>query len=176
MNKETKIQKTQEIADKYQQSQAVIFTDYRGLNVEKINKLRGELRKVGVEYSVVKNTLMSRAVEGAEDQAKVLEQIFSGPTAATFGGDDPAKVAKILKAFAADFSELQIKGGLLERKALTKEQVNALATLPGKEVLIAMVLGGIQSPISGFVRTLNGVLQKFVLTLDAISQQKSASA
>lgn len=173
VNREEKRQLAIELENKLQQVQAVIFTDYRGLDVEQITQLRNELRQVGVEYKVVKNTLVSRAISGVEGDEEVLKQMLVGPTAVAFSADEPVSTAKIIKNFAKDNDSLKIKGGLLDKKILAKEGVIQLASLPGKTELLAMLLAGMQSPITGLVRTLNGVIQKFVLTLDAVRQQKT---
>ncbi len=172
MTKEEKIKLAKKLGDKIRQAQGAVFTDYRGLNVEQISSLRNELRQVGVEYHVVKNTLMRRAVAGINEDEKSLEHLFLGPTAVAFSPEEPTTAAKVLKNFAAQNKQLEIKGGLLDKKVLDKLEVLHLASLPGRQELLSLLLAGMQAPVSGFVRTLGGIIPKFVRTLDAIRQQK----
>ncbi len=173
VNKEAKRQLVKDLERKTQQMQGVIFTDYRGLTVEQISRLRNELRQVGVEYHVEKNTLVKRALAGIEEGQEVLGQLLTGPTAIAFSQEEPIPAAKIIKTFAAANKDLEIKGGLLGATVMGKEEVMQLAALPGREELLAKLFAGMQAPITGFVRTLGGIIPQFVRTLDAIRQQKS---
>lgn len=172
MTREEKIQLAKELEDRLQNVQGIIFTDYRGLDVEQISSLRNELRQADVYYQVVKNRIMWRAISGTIDGEKLKEQLFVGPTAVAFSSQEPITAAKIIKNFAKENDQLEIKGGFLDNKALDKAAVLHLASLPGKKELLAMLLAGMQAPVTGFVRTLGGVIPKFVRTLDAIRQQK----
>ena len=176
MNKQrmAKEQSVQEIAEKLQASKAVVITDYRGLNVFQVTKLRNELREVNVEYKVLKNTLTKIAAKnvGIEN----IEQYLEGPTAIAFSNEDPVAPAKILSKFAKDNKDLEIKGGLLEGKAVSMEQINALAELPSREELLAQVLRGIQSPLTGMANVLAGPLRNMVNALEAIRKEKEVQA
>lgn len=175
MDKQTKITHVKELEEKVQKAKAIIFTDYRGLSVEKLGGLRNELRKNGSEYHIVKNTLLNRAITGVKITEGADGQLFIGPTAVAFSNNDPVSAAKIIKNFATENETLKIKGALLGAKVIGKDDVIKLTTLPSREVLIAKLLGSMQSPITGLVRTLAGVPQKFVMTLEAIKQQKEQS-
>ena len=173
MNKQRqkKEQIVAEIKEKLEQSSSVILTDYRGLNVSQVTKMRAELRQAGVEFKVLKNTLTSLAAN--EIGLSELDQYLEGPTALAFSQDDPVAPAKILIKYAKEFKKLEIKGGVLEGKVVDLEAVKALADLPSREELLAQVLRGMQSPMAGFAGALSGVLRNFVYVLDAVRQQKA---
>lgn len=173
MNKQRqkKEQVVAEIKEKLEQSSAVILTDYRGLNVSQVTKMRAELRQAGVEFKVLKNTLTSLAAN--EVGMSELDQYLEGPTALAFSVDDPVAPAKILVKYAKEFKKLEIKGGVLEGKVVDMEAVKALADLPSREELLAQVLRGMQSPMAGFAGALSGLMRNFVYVLDAVRQQKA---
>lgn len=174
--KKQRLVKEQTVADikeKLEHSTSVVLTDYRGLNVAKVTKLRTQLRDAGIEYRVLKNTLTSRAAHqlGLEQ----LDSYLEGPTAIAFS-KDPVAPAKILFDFAKTNKELEIKAGILEGKVIDVNQVKALADLPSREQLLAKVLGAMQSPLYGMAAVLNGPLRNFVYALEAIRKQKEANA
>lgn len=161
-----------EVTKNFQDAQTVVVTDYRGLNVAQVTKLRSELRQSGIEFKVVKNTLTKIAAKNAGVEG--LETFLEGPTALAFGIEDPAAPAKILSKFAKDFKALEIKGGLVEGKVIDIDGVKALADLPSREELLAKVVGGMQAPLYGFANVLQGSLRNFVYVLEAIRKQKEA--
>jgi large subunit ribosomal protein L10 len=169
--RQKKEQVVAEIKEKLEQSSSVILTDYRGLNVSQVTKMRAELRQAGVEFKVLKNTLTSLAAN--EVGLSELDQYLEGPTALAFSQDDPVAPAKILIKYAKEFKKLEIKGGVLEGKVVDLEAVKSLADLPSREELLAQVLRGMQSPMAGFAGVLSGTLRNFVYVLDAVRQQKA---
>jgi len=148
-----------------------VVTHYRGLTVAEMGVLRRLLREAGVSLQVVKNTLARRAAAGTDFSA--LEDLLSGPTAVAFGSD-PVAMSKALSDFAKKHEALQILGGVLDGKRIETADVKALASLPSREVLLAKMLGSMQSPISGLVRTLSEVPASLVRTLAAIRDQQAA--
>jgi large subunit ribosomal protein L10 len=154
-----------ELKAKFSASQAVVLTDYRGLTVKKATDLRRRLRQAGVEYVVAKNTLTSRAAH--EVDLGELDQFLAGPTALAFGLGDPVAAAKVLTEFALTNKELVVKGGVLTGKVIGADQVKALAALPSREVLLSMVLAGMQAPLSGMARVLSGTITSFAYAVDA---------
>ncbi|ADG04920.1 50S ribosomal protein L10 [Kyrpidia spormannii] len=140
-----KVQAVEEITAKLRDARAAIITDYRGLNVAEMTELRKRLREAGVEFKVVKNTLTRRAT--AAVQVQDLDQHLTGPTAIAFGFDDVVVPAKILSEFAKDHKALEIKGGLIEGKAVDAAGVDALAKLPPREGLLSMLLSVMQAPM-----------------------------
>ena len=167
-----KAEAVEEIRKKLERAQSVVIYDYRGLTVDEVTTLRAECRKAGVEYRVLKNKLVKRAadllgIEGAD-------QYFAGPSAIVFGYDDPVAPAKIISAAVTKLKKTEIKGGIVDNKAIDAAGVQALAELPPKEVLIAKMLGSMNAPITGFVGVLNGTLRKLVYALNAVKEQKEA--
>lgn len=170
MARPEKVAAVEQIQADLEASEAVFITDYRGLKVSEMNELRGKLREVGTEYRIVKNTLTSLAADGAE--VSDLKPLLVGPTAVAFAKEDPVGTAKALSDFAKDTRILKIRGALLEGSIIGLEEVQELADLPPREVLLAKVVGGMQAPISGFVSVLQGTLRQLVYTLDAVRTQK----
>ncbi|MGI6552702.1 MAG: 50S ribosomal protein L10 [Clostridia bacterium] len=170
--RERKQQIVNEIKEKLDNSSAVIVTDYRGLNVSQMTKLRAELRNAGIEYKVLKNTLTSLAAR--ELDLADLDNYLSGPTAIAFSREDPVAPAKVLTKFAKEHKALEIKGGLLDGKIIDANSIKALADLPGREELLAQVLRGFQSPLSQLVNVLNGPIRNLVYVLEAVRKQKEA--
>ena len=158
------------IKAKLEASQSVVLIDYRGLTVAEVTELRNQMREAGVEYQVLKNTMIKRAAEKAGIEG--LDPILEGPTAVAFGINDPVAPAKILTKFAKDTKKITIKGGVLAGNAIDVAAVENLAKLPSKEELIAKMLGSLNAPITGLVMVLSGVTSKFVRTLEAIRVQK----
>ena len=171
MNKESKQQVVAELHDKLQRAKAVFLADFRGMNVEKATELRNELRKAAVEYKVVKNTLLELA--SRETDKESLQPHFAGPTAIALSYDDPVAAAKVLSKFAKEQqATFKLKAGVLTGKPITVPDIQALADLPSREVLLAKLLGTIQAPTANFVGVLAAVPGSFVRALNAIRIQK----
>lgn len=171
MPRPEKVETVARIADKLSRSTLAIATDYRGLSVAEITQLRRKLGEAGIEYRVVKNTLTHIAARqaGREQLAELLE----GPTAIAFGYGDPTEPARMLLAYLRSSRiELKIKGALLDRRLLTQADLSTLASLPGRQVLIAQVIGGIQSPLAALVNVLNAPLVNLVRTLQQIAEKQ----
>ncbi|MDY6907236.1 MAG: 50S ribosomal protein L10 [Chloroflexota bacterium] len=170
MRKEKKEETVQQLAERLERCHIAIATDYRGLTVAQMAELRSRLRQQGVEYRVVKNTLTRFAAAAAEKEE--LTPVLEGPVALAFGYDDVTVPARaLLEYIQSTKSTLQIKGGLLEQRALSAEEVRGLATLPPRDVLIARVMGTMQGPITGLVGALNGIIVGFVNVLNARREQ-----
>lgn len=162
-----------EIKEKFENSQTAVLTDYRGLNVAEATKLRRRLREAGCEFKIAKNTLASLAAGqvGLED----LQPFLEGQVAITFG-TDPVAPAKILSEFIREIKKMEIKAGVLEGKVIDARGVKELADLPPREVLLARVLGGMQTPLYGFAGVLQGTLRSLVYTLDAVRKVRAGEA
>jgi len=154
------------------ESSAGVVTHYRGLGVSQMAELRRQLKLVDVSLQVVKNTLARRAAEGTDFEAA--EALFTGPVAIAYGSD-PVGMAKAISDFAKKHEAFEIQGGVLDGKVISPEDIKALASLPSREVLLAKMLGSMQAPISGFVRTLNEIPSSFVRVLAAVRDQKEAA-
>ena len=151
---------------------AGVVTHYRGLSVTDMSELRGSLRAADISLQVVKNTLARRAAAGTG--FSLAKDLFTGPVAIAYG-NDPVGLARVLSDFAKKNEMLKILGGVLDGKRLEKEDVSALASLPSREVLLARMLGSMQSPLSGFLRTLHEVPTSFVRALAAVRDQKQTA-
>lgn len=173
MAKQHKVEFVEQLSTKLAESKGVVLVDYRGLTVKQDTELRKKFRDAGVEYLVVKNTLLNLA---ASDQGiEGLDEFLSGPTAVAFGLADPVAPAKILKDFIKETKKMEIKAGILGTKVIDAKEVDALAELPSKDQLIAMLLRTLQSPISGLVNCLQGNIRNLVYVLEAVRKQKESA-
>ncbi|MGC2130032.1 MAG: 50S ribosomal protein L10 [Candidatus Aquilonibacter sp.] len=168
--KETAVQ---ELRDRLADSQNLFLTDFQGLTVEEITKLRGELRKDGSTYAVVKNTLFK--IAAGETIAKQLDAYLAGPTGIVFAGADPVAPAKAIKQFADDSKKLGIKAAYIDGVLVDAKQVNVLASLPPKIELIAKLVGTLANPLRGLVTVLSGNQSGLVRVLNSIREQKEAA-
>ncbi len=163
-----------ELVEKINNASAGVLVDYKGISVADDTKLRRQLREAGVEYAVVKNTLLRFAFDTTG--LKELDPHLSGSTAIAISSD-PVAAAKILSEYSAKTrGAFGIKGGFVDGKVIDEEGVKALASLPSKEVLLAQVLGGFNAPITGFVNVLNGNIRGLAAALKAIADKKSEEA
>jgi large subunit ribosomal protein L10 len=165
-----------ETGDLITRSQAVVLTEYRGLTVPQMSDIRKKLRDADADFSVVKNTLFKRAAGDDAAADSQLEATLNGPTAAVFALGDPVAAAKVVSDYIAANrnTPLKVKGGLVSGKFYTPAQVEALSKVPPREVLISQMLGAFNSPIAGFVGTLNGIVSNFVYTLQAVADKKQS--
>ncbi|MDO4477203.1 MAG: 50S ribosomal protein L10 [Clostridia bacterium] len=159
-----------ELSEKLKSSCAGVLVNYQGINVEDDTKLRKNLRDAGVEYMVAKNTLLKRAASEAGIDG--MDSFLQGSTAIAISKEDYVAAAKILSDFAKEHEFFQVKSGYIDGKLIDKSEVTRLAKLPSREVLIAQVLGGLNSPITGFATVLNGTLKGLVVALNAIAEKK----
>ncbi|MBX3327991.1 MAG: 50S ribosomal protein L10 [Nitrospira sp.] len=173
MKKEEKVTTVADLAEKFGRARLAILTECVGLPVNEVTELRKQLRGVKAEYRIVKNTLAARAAEGTALAGLKLH--LKGPTGVVIGYDDPVLPTKVLKDFiGAEKREEKIKmtAGVLEGKLLQPADLVAVAKLPKKEVLVAMLLSAMQGPIRGVVYTLSAVLSKFVRVIAAIQDKR----
>lgn len=159
------------LAEKIKAAKSIVFADYRGLTVEQDTELRSALRKAGVDYKVVKNTLTRFAAN--QNGLEGLDSYLNGPTAMAVSETDPVAPAKVLAEYAKKYEKLELKAGVVEGRIIDVDGVKALAELPSREVLIAKVLGGFNAPISGFVNVLNANIRGLVVALNAIAEKKA---
>lgn len=162
-----------EIKARFDKMTAAVFLDFKGMTVEHVTKLRAEFRKAGVDYKVVKNTLVKHAIKGAPYEQK-LDDALVGMTGIAWSYEDPSAAAKVVKAFKKDPAgeKLQIKAGLVEGSVLDAKAVeDQLATMPGKNELRAMLLATLQAPLQNFVVLLAAPAQNFAYLLAAKERQ-----
>lgn len=162
-----------EISAKMKDAKAIVFADHRGLTVEQDTELRSALRKAGVDYKVVKNTLTRFAAK--ENGLDGLDSYLNGPTAMASSSTDAVAPAKVLSEYVKKYDKLELKVGVVEGKIIDVAGVKALADLPSREVLVSMVLGSLNAPITGFVNVLNGNIRGLVVALNAIAEQKESA-
>jgi len=173
MRAEQKKEIVQSLHDKFARSKIVILTDYKGLDVAAITSLRKKLRDAGIEYKVVKNTLLVLASEDTD--VALIKEHFKGPSAVALSYDDPVSPAKVLTEFAKENEKLEIKVGTIGGKMIDLSEIKALASLPSREVLLAKVLSAMNGVPTSLVRVLNAVPQQFLNVLLAIKEQKEAA-
>lgn len=135
-----------------------LVVDYRGLTVEEVTDLRKQLREAGVKMQVIKNKILTRAVEGTDYEA--LNDVFVGPTAIVSSDEDPIAPAKIVKKFADAHEALEIKGGFIEGAVKTLDEINEYANMPGREELLSMLASALSDPMRKIARAVKAVADK----------------
>lgn len=148
----------EEISGYIKDAQSVVLVDYRGLTVEQDTKLRKELREAGVTYKVYKNTMLNFAFKGTDFEG--LAPYLEGPTAAAICSTDATAPARVLGKFAKEADALEIKGGVVEGAVYDAKGIQAIASIPGREVLLSKLLGSMQSPIANFARVMQQLADK----------------
>ncbi len=151
---------------------AAVLANYRGLTVEQLSQLRENLRKGGVTFRVIKNTLIKRAAD--EVGISGLETYLEGPTAVAFSHDDPVAAAKLLSQAIREFRKIEIKAGILGKKAISADDVRELADLPSRDVMLGKLAGTLNAPIQQLVWVLNAPITNLARALDQVRQQREA--
>ena len=175
MDRATKGVQIGEVKARFEKMTAAVFLDFTGMKVEHVTKLRAEFRKVGVEYKVVKNTLVKHALKDVS-YSKSLDDVLAGTTGIAWSYEDPAAGARVVKAFRKDPAgeKLRIKAGLVEGSILDAKGVEEqLATMPGKNELRALLLATLQAPLQNFVALLAAPTQNFVYLLSAKEREQA---
>ena len=170
--KEFKQEKIAHYKEQFEKAKVAVVADYRGLTVEEITELRRNLQNAEADLTVTKNTLCKVAAKGTNFE--VISELMEGPTAIAFGFGDEVASAKILAKFIKENKKGEILGAVLEGKVLSADEAKKLASMPSKEELYAKMLGSINSPSSGLVYSVNGVMSALVRAIDAVRAQKSA--
>ena len=170
MNRDEKEAAVKEISSELESAGAIFAVDYRGISVPQAAELRSKLRDSDASFSVVKNRLAKRATDGT-DAAAALDEHLVGPTALTFVRGDAVVAAKTISDFIKANDVLAYKGGLMDGATLAPEQFNAIAKLPGVEILRGQLVGLAASPLSGVVRTLNQLLAGLAQQLGQVAEQ-----
>ena len=173
MKLEEKKQIVEDLRGRFAKSSVVILTDFKGLDVASVSELRRRLKEAGIEYKVVKNTLMARASQ--DTPISVLKDHFKGPGAVAIGYHDPVAPAKILTKFADDSKKLEIRAAVLNGKLIDLGGIRALAALPSREVLLGQLLAVMLEVPTSVVRVLAGVPRGLVNLLAALKDQQEAA-
>ncbi len=160
------------IKEKIDKAQVAIVTDYNGLSVEEITKLRRALQKDGGDYMVTKNTLAKIAIQGTPYE--VLADVMKGSIALAFGYKDQVAPAKALSQFIKETKKCEILAAAMDGQLMSAAEAKALADLPSREELYAKMLGCINSPASGIANSVNAVMSSLVRAVAAVRDQKSA--
>jgi large subunit ribosomal protein L10 len=171
MKRNDKEQLVTELTTKIKGAKALYYTDFTGLNVKRMTDLRRKLKKAGVEYVVIKNTLALRSV----NESGLVGARLKGPTGLIIS-KDPVSAAKIVTDFAKENEQRPaLKGGMLDGVSIDETQVKKLASMPSREQMLAELGAGLQSPLAAFVGALNGLLYMFAGALDALKTQREGA-
>lgn len=164
-----KAQTIEQAKEWYSKSVGVVFTDYRGLKVQEVQNLRRELRKQGAEIHVLKNTLFR--IAAGDDAANLPADLHNGPTAIAFVFENESQCAKALFDYAKTNKNLKVKGGFFGGRAFNAKDVEALSTLPPRDVLIAQVIGAIAAPLSNLVGTVEALYADPIRVIGAVADK-----
>ena len=172
--KEQKAEQVDLLTEKLKKAKVAVLTDYRGLTVSQMQELRGKLRTGNVEYRVIKNTLARRAADAAG--YKDLESELKGPVAIAFGYDDLSLPPRLINEFVRTTRlKVDVVGGLVEGRVVDRDQMRQLADLPSREVLLAQLLGTLQSPVAQLVGIMQTPVQQLIGVLDAYKSKLEAA-
>ncbi len=147
-----------EIKDKFERAESAVVIDYMGITVAQADAMRKNLREANVDYTVYKNTLVKRAIEGTEYAA--LAEVLEGPSALAFSYDDATAPARVLNDSIKEYKKMAFKGGVVEGAVYNKEEIEQIAAIPSRDVLISKFMGSIQSPIANFARVVKQIAEK----------------
>lgn len=171
MKRAEKEQLVTELRDKLKNSSSLYYTDFTGLNVKRMTELRRRLKRAGIDYVVIKNTLALRAV----NESGLVGEKLKGPTGLVVG-KDPVTAARLLTEFAKEFEDKPaMKGGMLQGKAINNAQLKRMASLPSREQMLADLAAGMQSPMAALVGAFSGVFYMFAGALDALKSQREGA-
>ena len=173
MARPEKVAVVDEIRTKLAEADATVLTEYRGLTVHELADLRGSLRGSGTEYKVFKNTLARRAIEGAGYDE--ITSMFEGPVALAFVRGDAAAAAKALRDFANVNPALVVKGGLLGERVMTPTDINALADLPSREIMLTQIAGMFQAPLTKAAGLFQAFTRNFAYGVQALIDERVAA-
>jgi len=170
LERQKKTEVVEELGSKLRELDCLFLADYSGMNVAQVTKLRRELRNVGTEFTVVKNTLLRIASKGTK--AEALYDKFDGPNAIMCTNADPIGPAKVIAGLAKEMPNLKMKAGYIGTRTITAEDIQKLATLPSRDVLLGKLVGLLKGQPTRLVYALSGNLNKLMLVLNSIKAQK----
>lgn len=166
-----KVAVVDEVRERFAEAEAVLFTEYRGLDVTEMADLRGRLIDADCRYKIFKNTLVRRAL--TDDAPDGVMDLLLGPTAMAFCGRDPSAAAKALRTFADEHEALIIKGGVLSGSLLSEAQVRELADLPSRDDLMAQMLGALAAPLGALASMMNNLIGETAGLVQALIDRNS---
>ena len=173
MKRSEKEQIVSEMVDAVGRAKSLFFTDFTGLTVEQATELRREFRKSGVQYRVVKNTLVQRALESIGGYDMMYDKLV-GPTGVAFASEDPVIPAKIIKQFSLKHKKLSLKACVLENEVFDGSRLDELASLPSRKELMGAMVGSVQSPLAGVPNVVHAVLRDLASVVSEIEKKKAA--
>ena len=147
-----------EIKDKFERAESAVVIDYIGITVAEADAMRKKLREAEVDYTVYKNTLVKRAIAGTKYEA--LSEVLEGPSGLAFSYNDATAPARVLNESIKEFKKMEFKGGVVEGEVYSKEDIQAIASIPSRETLISKFMGSIQSPIANFARVVSQIAEQ----------------
>lgn len=169
-NKLKKAEEVKALVEKFKKAKGIVFTNFTGLTVEDTTDFRKKVSKSGMEYKVIKNNIILRALK--ELKLEDILKFIDGPTGVVVNYEDPVLTAKLVSDFSKAHENLKIRAGVIEGNPVITSQLTVIAGLPGKDILLGKVVGGMKAPLYKLVYVLNANVQKVVGTLDAIKKQK----
>ena len=172
MNRDEKTEIVSEVKELLENSTAIYLTDYSGINVEDISDLRNQFRNEGVRYKVFKNNLFKRALDESGKFEKLADHL-TGMTGFAFTSTNPVAPAKIINKYFGEKEKLSLKACYIEGEYYDSSHLKTLATLPSKNELIAVILGGLKSPISGVAGGINAIMRDLASVIDAVSKKNA---
>lgn len=170
LSKETKQEVINQINERFKSNPSVFVLEFKGLTVKELENVRKDLRQTNSELKIVKNTLLKKAAEDTD--AGQLSNLFVGSTAIAFCDEDSAATAKVFVKSAKEYELLNIKGGLLEGKVVSVDEIEKISKLPSRVELIAQFMGLLNSPMSNFLYSLQNMQTKFLYALEALKEKK----
>ena len=147
-----------EIKDKFERAESAVVIDYIGITVAQADAMRKKLREANVDYTVYKNTLVKRAIQGTEYEA--LAEVLEGPSGFAFSYDDATAPARVLNEAIKEYKKMEFKGGIVEGAYYDKDAMQEIAAIPSRDVLISRFMGSIQSPIANFARVVQQIAEQ----------------
>jgi len=174
MKREEKEQIVAEVAETARKAHGMFFTDFSGLTVEQATELRREFRRAGVNYRVVKNTLIQKALEQVTGYDTVYDRL-AGPTGVAFAFEDPVAPARIIQRFSEKHQKLSLKVCVVEHQVYDGPRLAELAKLPSRKEIMAGILGSVQSPLAGVPTVLGALMRDIVSLVDEIGKKKPAA-
>lgn len=171
ITKEKKSQQIAELSEKFSRSKAVVLTEYKGLTVVELARLRRLLKEAGAEYKVFKNTMVNIAAKGTPIEAA--KDFFTGPTGIAFGFDDPIAAAKKILEYAEKNDKFKVKSGVIEGRFCSLDDIKSMSRLPSRSILLGMLAGAFQSPLSKLAGALNATVSQFAYALESLKNKKS---
>lgn len=172
LSKQEKIELGKQYSELFQNASSVFVMDYKGLTVKQIQGLRKSIKNANARFAVVKNSVLKYGAEGSD--VEKIKDLFVGPTAVAITEDDPVSVAKLFVESAKEFTQVTIKGGLVDGSVVSEDQIKSISKLPSREVMTSQFIGMLNSPLRGFLCTVKNMQTKVVYAINEVKNQKEA--